>query len=1575
MMKLIQRTLVLVSCSGVLFAASGYKPPVGTLDKHSSFSSPEGTVTTFVEKSRVLVYAPRAARAQKVIFDTPERQLIYEPDTPFRSFFDSRSPDFADGKVDYAKSTILKDVVNMLRNKEYIRIMVEEVVSRHETTAISSNSPCVITREIEKWIETLKSVQELSERGKSDDARRILEQFLGENSSSLDQIGESTNFLTGESRRNFSNFYHRLEELRPHPNQPSRQEASHGPIPERLQPSVSTPNEQNFRQKLDDMLRQKPLKDLDAVLKDLAGYCQLAPNDGEWRARHKKILIDSIYQEVMNEYYPDMRDEDIDRIFYHFKYGSDDLKYGSRDFTAQDRRKDLNEVWRFAIADGAALTADAALILDLKQTLKEKSYLKSVIQKAIEKRANLFRSGASPTAGLEQFKSELGAFLREPIQVEGLLAAFQNAKDSLWGAFIDGLNSGSDARVLSINNWTEAGDRALTPAELSTFSKEFRNTLLKNWLSEQPNPKIESATPIIHSFFSTRTNYLRSTFKTGTNIAALRSQQIGAWIESVTNDVRVRKTFEAWNATNKTAGATQTQKDNAKGAFLLQLQRSMTNHLADIPTDKQISLPVLMVQVLEGIDLQPAPQDDKLKEFLLAVFPREIELETSSARAELVRRFKAVFGSYPMMIKSDLPIFQAFVEQSRFNFTDPTFRAKVKTDLIRPFGPLWKTNAPATADATLDQISARIETPDYSYLFGPGLQNAGVIEAFKTEFYNAFKHRLGEALAAEQEADYDYWWLTFYPKAIPLGARKLEGESIIEVAFPQSIVPEQQFHRWLQDRGLQESSGSICTSKSSAEKIQLATTILRDFMTVLENPWFGRYYSNLRSQLLDVLNAFEPSRSANGAECLDLKQGLRTMLLHTKIDQAELPRELFECTCQKPKQSPPKTKSIATPREKSQAMQIASDALEVGHQALNSSITSSNRLNGLYQALLRAPTDEAKRISSAALTQKVSRFFAECIRYLSNPDVETLNYLSVSRTELRDLLVEEPLGMLHVAFAVLSGLVTEAPLPEKVNLYSYAYLDLEQTLQVPYDRDHPLYDSAMKYPMELRNIIVNAYFSSYPGVPDREQIKNTFFQEPLSAYVLMFRWLHEIAPRELTSRFPSPNARRVMTRKFLDEFKVFSPEAFRKVNSQLATNGSPSAIFDTIIEDQQMVDQLSARLFDFYYEELFRSMDQLSQVNRHPVPFENIGSAHFHDFRRWSKPHYQPGIQIVDMLPASRDDLVAMSISEGGVVAKAAAQAETSAAYDLNKLQMATRALQMLGSQGETNVLSQAAAEGTPDISARSQRLENLSKLRQGGELGGFSLGAAAQGSVYGRARAALSYSRRREYLNAAITAAGRGDNFAKWVVRKSDLRSPLASPANRRLTAAAHTGYPNGDQPFHLLVKIPRRSTFTDWSGKRHIYFNSAYAATRKVSWWKVAGHPGLLAKTPFALINPRWWNTVEQDLVGTAYPFKWNVDEASEQLDLLRTPNTLGGQIWLDEMDKIKHSEVLALLEAEDNFIRLTREAQSREIGVALQQLDEENKSFQQNVRSSLDQAISSQIGRMSNANSRAFPSAAPP
>jgi hypothetical protein len=98
---------------------------------------------------------------------------------------------------------------------------------------------------------------------------------------------------------------------------------------------------------------------------------------------------------------------------------------------------------------------------------------------------------------------------------------------------------------------------------------------------------------------------------------------------------------------------------------------------------------------------------------------------------------------------------------------------------------------------------------------------------------------------------------------------------------------------------------------------------------------------------------------------------------------------------------------------------------------------------------------------------------------------------------------------------------------------------------------------------------------------------------------------------------------------------------------------------------------------------------------------------------------------------------------------------------------------------------------------------------------------------------------------------------------------------------------------------------------------------------------------------MNPHWWNDIEEGLVGTQFPFMWDVKQETEQSALLREPNFLGGEIWLDDTDKIKHSEILDMLAAEDAFIRVTREAQTGDLTRVMNELKEEEKKFAPTVR----------------------------
>ena len=233
---------------------------------------------------------------------------------------------------------------------------------------------------------------------------------------------------------------------------------------------------------------------------------------------------------------------------------------------------------------------------------------------------------------------------------------------------------------------------------------------------------------------------------------------------------------------------------------------------------------------------------------------------------------------------------------------------------------------------------------------------------------------------------------------------------------------------------------------------------------------------------------------------------------------------------------------------------------------------------------------------------------------------------------------------------------------------------------------------------------------------------------------------------------------------------------------------------------------------------------------------------------------------------------------------------------------------------------------------------------------GAGSLGATGAGSVFGQARGLLAYSRRREYLDAAVTAAGRGDNFAKWVIRPSDLRSGLVTDSSAGLVAGKHTGYPNGDQPFHLLVKVPHTSIQTDWSGRRYVLFNSSYTATWRRALEADGGWFGWLAKIVSWLIHPPLVELEETGVVGTVFPFRFDAKSEEDQRLLLSRPSLLGGRVYLDDTDKVKYSEVRSLVDAEAGFVRATRALQSADLDRVMTEIQEEEAKLRGDVRETL-------------------------
>ncbi|GJL60946.1 MAG: hypothetical protein NPIRA03_38030 [Nitrospirales bacterium] len=1465
---------------------------------------------------------------------------------------------------------------------------------------------------------------------------------------------------------------------------------------------------------------------------------------------------------------------------------------------------------------------------------------------------------------------------------------------------------------------------------------------------------------------------------------------------------------------------------------------------------------IFLADARDGVGLDPKK---KLEDLLTHAFTIPLARNIAASIGAIATQFAATFRNHQKLIQSDSPLLRAFLESDGIIFNNADFKKQAIDRILPAFVKAWakksklkkdvdgkskKTedlkNTPIGRAVTL--LKNIVEQPEIAYLFGDDGTTAPVISAFKNELYNAFKHRVFEAVKAEQEADYSYWWLTFFPKAIPLGDQRLEGQSVIEVGFPKSITPEEQYHRWLQDQvgglGIDREKSTHAreerpyeeTFKSYRLKVQAATSVLNDFLIVLNSSELSRKYPRIRglinrtlAELTDSNNGTIPyqenyenairilyqetlrewdsmpppsflprsSKSLNGLSGKSVRAGVKYLatfsseFLCQNLNELEVTSELLKS--ENPSSCPPKVDvthdskgvkarrhlreragndlawdhfgiahilfAVTSAAETQETLPFkielyanaffdgsrrflpvvsAEDAvaerafLEGDEEMLLQNSRRMSPLNRLerFLRLYNANSEEIKGVSLSEFDQEDSTknmlagFNSDIFEYaqalysyildgsiINSPrdgnvlsskienriteisgevnthednlflkkrdqeNVEALldslgrertslqqnmktqdtsdvgelaarysrrileknNEISKKETERLSIQSEinrrenqlrerkKDLGVVKLiqqyfqketerfentkkkitkwrfqqAKYKLSQLIAMAKdaddrlvsankyyeatksnlnnrrigleavsirlknlsqsvptCPEQISDEENKHLKeiagctkqiirntadattaVLETLQLPYSqkkvddatahqkrvyealkkegkrgnkllneidmainevesisqaeqllksldssiskfritkdsfslqdtKDHSdlnrfvdLYKNAQKefYPLitsrginwkravlvqvlssgsaqlcsssvlsrkgiqdvkvleknpylaysslwceemglqafreELRSTVVHVFQTTYPGVPNRVRLKRELSDMPGYLRALVYQWVRpfwvavreeQVIPQVHPASSPLNDRRQkerfhVLLNHFLDGFPgltlpsrgylhknlgYFFLNSESRVNSELV----PIKVFgndhiydwiDVVTSDQKLMDELSRHLVDNLYKSYWEALGKLSRIERHPVPFPYIKDVNFEEFSHWAKPHVQRGIQIIDMLPASRDDLVAMSINEGGAVAKIAAQAEGAAAYDINKLRMSAEVIDNIQGNWLTNRTeslgqSEESLDGFDATDSQRQRISDAedlvdrSSLRQKAESFGYGAGGRAKGSIYTRAKSALAYSKRREYLDAAITAGGRGDNFAKWVVRRSDLRSNLASVEDGTLVAAAHSGFPNGDQPFHLLVKIPNQSLQRDWDGKEYVLFNSAYTATKRYNAFKATGWLGLAARGTLGLINPAWWEDVEEDIVGTVYPFKWNVDDYYSQLDMLKKPNNLGGRIYLDETDKVKYSDVRTLIEAESAFIKTTRSAQSGNLSKLMEDVQAEAEKF---------------------------------
>ncbi|MEE8575232.1 MAG: hypothetical protein V3T30_07450, partial [Thermodesulfobacteriota bacterium] len=2035
-------------------------------------SSPEGTTTTYVEKSNVLVYAPRAARAQKVVFDTEDKQMIQKPDTPFRQFFDSHSKDFKDGKLDYAKTTILESIVDRLRNREFIEPMIREVVERHKDLVIKpiydakdgeAEKKAKIKRlNIDALVSTLFEAfrRENYPYMRDENIERVLRNFMYDNPTNYDpnfieynrvweltvadgtdgakagkvagakagaKVGADVGAIAGATKgevaggaagakagkvagaifgaiagidagiKNKNQGGHRRAELfaielkRALTERRFFHKVIDDAVSKRSSLFASSGPSLSARNNALGVLNAFVDKNLTNVKDDKYNFVYegeqslwrffLDENKGYFKKTGGGDLVGSELVDFGNllraELKPLLKDDaDLNAVFTTVlknhkqniepKTGEAMLKEAELgNWTAAvNKNQPVIDAFSNLKNSGVFMQSKSASFVEIKKAHDDAltEYRNSGMEAIVAtKQAIRLTTSLYPTA-IENLEDLYKNITFENLDLTTDVKPTSDHKEKIitWVRAVHNeldsvLNLKDQPIVWDSKHWSGVSDKLtdlvilVTPAD-TALNKDYFNGTFKEAVdkfADVADPEMMLNKDEIEDFKTAATDLENAKLNFTINFNNINSKS-GYLKTELVKFIKAAKATKPYNkksdlrdivdrinenvntliitlsksAEQKATGITgyvQGNDVNFKNKFskfktkmgeykskkaIFDEEKTNINEVKKVYTNYVTALvdaiKAAMISYRKTFSAEKNPSDNefnglrdavavrvegklksgikkdekenlKLADVVTHAFTGQSILpDTTTERSVLAGKFAKRFKGYASLIHTDEPVLVAVMKSGKVKFNNPKLAPKA---IAAVSGGLAKLSNPKKKKTDLKKdLEAVMSVAGTAILFGTNSANPAVIEAFKDGFYHAFKHRLDEAVSAETVASYDYWWLTFYPKAVPFGNNKVAGQSIIEVNFKENLYPKDMYHRWLLDRPIYKSGGrrganglirmsenekdkaSVAEYKS---KILRATSIINSTRTVLHRSGSSENFSGMLATLGDALIKFAGEPNSTLTPKQRYYSGIANLYyvavakeidrLNEQLDEniksiEEKPDRIEELTREKKRlerkikrinkeaehniqlkwldeqlgkiaisieEEPLRIKDFTQEKEdftrKKEALKKRVESIneEVKYKMelerqktwLEGKIESINEDAGRKKELERQTGDIAKekisidirinRLENELLT--VKDVVAKIIENSEKGDDNQVSILEVIKGNpnkeycknsytwsqmgadpiddflfglgsalgfaekcpekglplpenldlYRNAFGWEHFDMRHVFFAVVMATQRHEALPQKVELLSnvffsgsrrftesplpgekqlesrYApdfarkldrryvstfyerkaaiemerYLILKGVSESSFDRlKENIYKDSLPwgkttkegrnyvswtkekfkefvdkdqkkrreisqdlmrgveyrvgakkskylaYPElwplerrldhareELRQIIVDSFYGAYPDVPDQEEIKKKFVSKSNHMETLAYEWLRDTWLRaeenkgifgqssddtplvcsklktymglsenydcdedstlQVCKRFNACKkretdiAKRVLIRELLDK------QPYLTVNSQnylmdemLKGNkgnkdnkGNTWNIYswiNAILRNQLIVDQLSANLLDYLYMDLFNVIAELGKVEVDMVPYKEIQSDDYESFKSARyEPRTQKGITIMDMLPSSRDDLVAKSIHEGGAVAKIAGKAEGAATYDTNSLQTAMRYAESRNqiartARGTDSASQVGSLEGLTEsfsdrvTNTRQNSFEEMLDMSQGGRLGGYSLGGSARGDVYARARAAYAYSKRREYLDAAITAAGRGDSFAKWVVRRGDVRSDLSTSDNERQNAAAaHNGFPNGDQPFNLLVKVPHGSVQTAWDGSRYIFFNSSYTAMKQASWWKDIGTLTFLYKAPIVVLNPNWIWSVEQEPLGTTFPFKWDVSDWRGQIALLNDPNILGGRIKLDSTDKIKYSEISAMVEGEKNIVKLTRQLQTGEVDKVMEELDAEAKDpkFREDTR----------------------------
>lgn len=1694
---------------------------ISTLACRSSIplSREDEMTTTYAGGREAMVYAPRSARAQKVVFDDPKGRLIHERDTSFRQFFASHSRDFAPGEVEYAKITILEDVLHRLESRSYVQGMVLDLIERHRRV--------VCTREITGPTGAKVPDDEMRTRRIRQLADAITQVISGLgypllDDDDLDQIVARLVSDTGVAW--------------PHAEARDVWFAC---------VTASGEEVEDFKRDLHLTLHGRPFFRLvirDAVEKrrDLfQGGAAGAPSLAGVKQSFRRFIAEHLDGEMRTAAVANRAsawtafvDTELDRSQGARLRRPDQSPLLREQFAARVREgvvskaKKLDKLTVDSLASllAAELTQDAFRDWLIAKTapagavapeLEPHRAAAAVDAAVVTAHARLYASAIGPLA---KARTEL-ATAKQTLQqivpagtpanttltddqilasVRGQVAAVTAARSSL--ALADWLTRTAPNATKTASAPTIAGD-LLTAAAPTPQKSDFeraanaladalrelladgrfvtfqaavgeRNLLLALQAGNVFTKDVRPVKTVLEAAAAYRTTgdallavlpaadapaqAAAKAFRDSAPFDARQSETL-TLLHDRTRDTSLVEAARTLAARDVAAGVVNTRQAAADNT-LIETRRLATEWFTvamaaiekangalaaerrqiveDVRKAASAALAAWMVP-LEAGGAWPADEKYKTTGALLQdVFRTATRDDVRDSLDGLVARFRNVFRADLGLLSSDDPILTAFARTADLGVVGVENTASIRrvlpaelTKALADKRAALESDATGAALATV--VDGVLDSPAVSYLFvKPG--SATARDAFVEEFYQAFHHRLGAAVAEEGAAGYDYWWLTFYPKAVPISGEAFRAESLLEINFPQQVAPREDYVRWLQDQPFDREEGSLPMDKVAA--------VLTSLRIALDVPGLSGRHDGVRRALQEAIRAFNerPPHTVQPTLCDVLLPVVREMPILRKLGDDWQRHGGLHGTLLKETAMDLRSRAAGVYgpyRGLSELEPALPDwyRLDVDHAgadvadlaalcdmlALAADQDASGKGDeyaaGAARALARAPFGYEHLVFAAYAAYRdkavlptladvvTCAFFDGVDRHLqSNPRFsereQLVQFLVLSGLTTKtgkthddlhaavDRIAREGSGFLKSALDVfgLGGPVQQAwssgetaRAPAIIGPSGTVTSELEQALArhagVLPDGLLVGSNSLLRHPQlwslemraaeadaNLRKLIVHAFQARYPGTPTGDEIRHEFSRVStnLDAYLYVLireAWVLVESEKLLAPDSGTDDASRRLAR-------------FRNLLAPLLTSNDllPPGLADSLIGEiwerarpndgsrpnnvltWREVLRTSATANDHFRRKLvqhlnpglWEALNGLCEARFRPVDFTKVSSRQYDAFLQVSEPFQQTGVQIVEMLPTSRDDLVSMAINEGGVIAQIAASAEAEATVESAR-EFSTKRQR----NRDRKIVDDPAPTGDPSID--TSFLGTLATESIGTDAAGYSARGHVAGDFYARAKAAHAYARRREYLDAAITASGRGDRLARWVIRPSDLRSELAGTNGQQLVAAAHSGYPNGDQPFHMLVKVPHAALHQDWVGNDYLYFNSSYIATSSVPMTRSFGLFGLLLKGLVYLVNWPWVDAIEEKVFGAKYPFQWDVNSPSAQEKLFHRTNALGGRIQLDDTDKVNYSEVRKLLEAEAGFIRATRTAQSGALDRVLKELETERDKERERAR----------------------------